>query len=298
MFNASLRAFDETVRAGSIRKASEALGVAPSSVSRHIALLEHEMGTALFVRRAGGVDLTHAGTLVAEYARSILMDYDTLRTDLDDLRGAQRRLIRLALVESVASSGPIEAIATFHAQHPTVAFDLRLLPAPRVIEVVRQGLFDIGLAFCVQPEAEIVVLETVTEPIVVAVKRDHPLASAAGISLEQLAETPLALPDPEFGVRRILDQAAAARGFRFAPVLTSNSFETLRDFARAGLGAAVLPMRAVVRRGDSAPLTAAPLSGAEFRNSTIELVALRKRRLPRIVRLFVDKLLIAIRAEM
>src|SRR4051794_32623335 len=36
MFHGSLRAFDETARAGSIRKASEALGVAPSSVSRHI----------------------------------------------------------------------------------------------------------------------------------------------------------------------------------------------------------------------------------------------------------------------
>jgi len=54
MFSASLRAFDETVRAGSIRKASEALGVAPSSVSRHIALLEREMGTTLFDRKARG----------------------------------------------------------------------------------------------------------------------------------------------------------------------------------------------------------------------------------------------------
>jgi DNA-binding transcriptional LysR family regulator len=47
-----LRAFVETVRAGSIRKASEVLRVAPSSVSRHIAILENEMGTALFIRRA------------------------------------------------------------------------------------------------------------------------------------------------------------------------------------------------------------------------------------------------------
>ncbi len=73
MFSGSLRAFDETVRTGSIRKASEALGIAPSSVSRQIAILETQIGTTLFHRRAGGLEITHAGQLVADYARSVLM---------------------------------------------------------------------------------------------------------------------------------------------------------------------------------------------------------------------------------
>ena len=83
MFSGSLRAFDETVRAGSIRKASEILGVAPSSVSRHIAMLEREIGTALFDRRSRGVVLTFAGRMVADYARSVLVPwhrgFDSLR---------------------------------------------------------------------------------------------------------------------------------------------------------------------------------------------------------------------------
>jgi DNA-binding transcriptional LysR family regulator len=70
MFPGPLRAFHEAVQAGSIRKASEKLGLAPSSVSRQIAILEHLMGTALFNRSLGGVELTHAGALVAEYAKA------------------------------------------------------------------------------------------------------------------------------------------------------------------------------------------------------------------------------------
>jgi DNA-binding transcriptional LysR family regulator len=214
MFSTSLRAFDEVVRAGSIRKASEALGVAPSSVSRHIAILEREVGTALFDRRARGVELTHAGSLVADYTRSVLLEYDTLRTDLDDIRGIQRRLLRVALVESVASFGPISAISKFREQFGAVAFNLRLMPAPRVVEAVKEGLCDIGLAYCAAPDPEILMLANVPEPIVLVVRSDHPLASASEVELTDIAELPLALPDFDFGVRQILRDPARLRPLR------------------------------------------------------------------------------------
>jgi len=290
MFSASLRAFDAVVRAGSIRKASEAMGVAPSSVSRHIAILEREVGTLLFERRAGGVELTHAGALMAEYTRSVLLEYDTLRTDLDDIRGIQRRLLKVALVESVASFGPIRAIASFRERFDAVTFNLRLMPAPRVVDAVREGQCDIGLAFCAAPDPDILVLASVSEPIVLAVRADHPLAAAPQVTLGEIAGLPLALPDFDFGVRQILDRTAGAAGLRLTPVLSSNVFETLRDFVRCGAGAAVLPLRAVGHPHTSAELTAVPLAEAVFRDATIDVIVLRKRRLPRVVKAFVETL--------
>lgn len=291
MFHGCLRAFVETVRAGSIRKASEVLRVAPSSVSRHIAILEHEMGTALFNRRAGGVELTHAGKLVAEYADSVLVDYDTLRTDLNDMRGTQRRMIRLALVESVAAYGPINAIGEFFEKYPTVSFNVRLMPAPRVTEAVIQGQCDIGVSFCTQPDPELLTLSRIPEPIVLVVRTDHALAAAPEADLADITAMPLALPDVDFGVRQIIDRASAVRGFRFAPVLTSNVFGTLRDFVRCGAGAAILPKRAVVRDEQAGNLKTIPLIGSMFCDATIDVVVLRKRRLPRVVKSFVDILI-------
>ncbi len=66
MFPGELRAFHVVAQTGSIRKASEALDVAPSSVSRKIALIEHQIGTTLLERTAAGVVLTHAGRMVVE----------------------------------------------------------------------------------------------------------------------------------------------------------------------------------------------------------------------------------------
>ena len=295
MFDTVLRAFDETARTGSVRKASEALGVAPSSVSRNIAVLERAMGTRLLARGAGGVTLTHAGELVAQYARSVLLDYDSLRADLDDMRGTQRRLLRLVLVESVAAYGPIAAISKFLGKYRAVSFNLRLLPAPAVIEAVKKDRCDIGVAFCAEPAPEISVLSRVPEPIMLALPVGHELSGS--VDLRALAGLRLAIPDTDFGIRQILDRACARASVQIAPVLPSNVFETLRDFVRCGAGGAILPMRAIARAARAGEMKAVAIGEAAFREATLDIVVLRKRRLPRVVKAFADMLIAEIKTE-
>jgi DNA-binding transcriptional LysR family regulator len=290
-FPGNLRAFHEVVRVGSIRKASEALGVAPSSVSRQIAILEREMGTALLNRRTGGIEVTYAGSCVAEYAKSVLLDYDTLRTDLDDLRGVQRRLIRIALVESIAGHGPVRAITAFRKTFDAVSFNVRLMPAPSVVETVRQGQCDVGLGFCLDPDPDLTILARVSEPIVVVTGADHPLAVHGKVTVDSLPQWPLALTDSNFGTRQIVDRAAAGSGLRLTPVLSSNVFEILLDFVRSGAGVAVLPLHAAAHEIARGELRVTPLTGSVFEDSTIDVVVLRKRRLPRVVRAFIDTLI-------
>ena len=290
MFHGSLRAFDQTVRAGSIRKASEALGVAPSSVSRHIAILERQIGTALFERRADGVDLTHAGELVAEFIRKLLLDYDTLRTDLDDVRGIRRRLVRVASVESIAASAPMAAVRKFNARYPSISFNIRMMAAPAVAEAVRDGHCEIGLGYCAPTDADIVPLVRIPEPIMLAVFRGHAFAKRAAVGLEELSAIPLALPDADCGTRRILDSAMGRLGTRVEPILTSNDFEVLRSFVRSGAGAALLPMRSIVARPGDGELLAIPVTEPSFSDATIDLIVLRKRRLPRVLQDFVEAL--------
>ena len=71
MFASELRAFHAVAQSGSIRRAAELLDTAPSSVSRKVGLLEQQIGTTLLERTSNGVTLTHAGAMVAEYARSV-----------------------------------------------------------------------------------------------------------------------------------------------------------------------------------------------------------------------------------
>lgn len=287
-----MRAFHAVAQSGSIRRASELLGIAPSSVSRKVALLEHEIGTALLDRTSVGVSLTHAGTLVAEYARSVVLDYDSLRADLNDTRGSRRKLIRIETVESIVSGGLVEAVAAFRAKFDAVTFRVTMVPAPQVVEDVKRGECEVGLTFCCPPQAEVMKLACIPEPIILVVPNDHPLASAGSVKLPDLSGLPLALPDVTFGVRRIFDRAAQEAGLAatLTPALSSNSFEALRDFVRCGAGVAILPYRAVLRESTHKWLKAVPIEHLVLTETTVDIITLRKYRPPRVVTAFIEQL--------
>lgn len=285
----SLRAFNEAVRAGSIRGASDSLGLAPSSVSRQIQLLEHQMGAALFDRSASGVVPTHAGRLVADFAKAVLHDFDSLRSDVNERRGIRRGFLRIAAVESTISARAVAAIAAFQVRFPDVSFQLRMLPAGRVIEVVKTGEVDVGVTFCAPPDTSLTLLARFLEPVVVAVSPHHEWAHRNSVSLPELSRIPLAMPELSFGVRRIFDTAAQAAGVELLPAMSSDSFEALRGFARLGAGGAVLPKLSIEAERKAGILLALKIDEPSLNNTTADVIALKSRRPSRLLRLFFEE---------
>ena len=285
----ALRALYEARRTGSIRKAGEKLGLAPSSVSRHIHSLERQFGTRLLDRSARGVALTYAGERVAEYARSVLNDYESLKVDLDDYKGGYRSLIRVALVEGMSAAGPSLAVTRFRQRFRDVRFEIRMMPAPAVNESVRRGDAEIGVTFGAWSDPDFSAISVTAEPLVYCARRGRQNSPAASVQLNDLVALPLALPGKDFGIRILLDQACLMSGIVLDPILTSNSFEILRDFAASGGGGAVLPARALKGKNIDG-LRIAPIADTHLRRTYVEIVALKSRRIPRIVKLFLVEL--------
>ena len=100
----ALRYFLETARLGSIRQAAERLYVAPSAVSRQIALLEQRYGMPLFERHAAGMRLTLAGEVFARQAHATIRDFERLRSEIDDLQQLRRGIVRIISVAIVATT--------------------------------------------------------------------------------------------------------------------------------------------------------------------------------------------------
>jgi DNA-binding transcriptional LysR family regulator len=285
----SLRYFHDVCSSGSIRKTSDRLGISPSTISRQILILEREVGTELLQRSAAGVIPTAAGEHVAAYARMVVLDYDTLRSDLDDLKGSGRALIKIAAIESVIAAAPMDVIAAFQARHPQVSFRSLSLTASAVAEAVRSGACDIGITYGLAPDPELLVAAQVDQSLVLAVPPGHPLALEPVIQVEHLRDLPLAVHEADHGIRRILDRACRAKGFTVSPVLTSSSLEVLREFVRRGLGAAVMTLGGVesdARRGE---MVAVPIHEPAF-DGRLVLIVRQGRRLSRIHRAFVDSL--------
>lgn len=156
-----------------------------------------------------------------------------------------------------------------------------------------------GLTFCCPRQPDVVTVATIAEPIVLAVPNNHPLATAASVTLSELKDLALALPELSFGVRRILDRASRdiGLGATLNPAFASNSFEALSDFVQRGAGVAVLPERAVLRDSQLGKLKTLPIDHQAFKETTIDIITLRNRRMSRVVNDFIQQIVKTFKAN-
>jgi molybdate transport repressor ModE-like protein len=190
---ATLAAVAET---GSFREAASRRGYVPSSVSQQISELERLVGDQLVERRRGQrqVELTPAGSHLAERGRSVLASFEAAQVDLEAVSGDVTR-IRLAIGRML-----VEALL------PPIASSLAAL-ADIVLDVderdddddpARQteaGLADLGVgAFPVaDPELEAVVLAS--DPYELVIRETAAGRSGrAALTRDRLAAMRLVIP--------------------------------------------------------------------------------------------------------
>lgn len=98
-----LRYFASVAREGSFSKAAVKLGIAQPALSRHIQVLEYEIGVELFVRTSKGVDLTESGTRLLEKAEFVLRYVSEIKRNINQLSTEPSGEIVLGLSPSFAS---------------------------------------------------------------------------------------------------------------------------------------------------------------------------------------------------
>lgn len=136
----SLRAFDATARNGSFAEAGRALNVTHAAVTQAVRALEVELGLAL-VRRAGRtVNLTDAGTRLAQ---SLNDGFGSISTGIEELRRAEeRRVLRVATTTFIAETHIMPRLPGFWARHPGV--EVAMSPSPTLADFAQDG-FDMAV---------------------------------------------------------------------------------------------------------------------------------------------------------
>ena len=117
-----LRAFDAVARHLNFRVAAEELALTQSAVSRQIQALEHEVGTALFLRHTRSVELTSAGSLLHRSAGASLERIDSAVRQIRQSTG--RKSVSITTWASFASMWLIPRLEAFQREHPDI--DIRI----------------------------------------------------------------------------------------------------------------------------------------------------------------------------
>lgn len=292
------RFIDAVARVGSIRKASEALNITPSALNRRIQAFEQELGTQVFERLARGVRLNVVGELLIDHIRSQVADVDRLKSRIADLEGIRRGHVSIAASQALLPAFLPRQIAAYRAVHPAVTFSV--LPRDRALAEQELINYACDLAVVFEPIrlTHFHTLITVRQPVRAVMAPSHPLAGREVLRLRDCLRYPICLPSEPFGVRQLLERAAASSSSGILdPVVESGSFEFLHHYAAAeNIIAFQIPIGIVPPRHADNPVSR-PIDDRDVPGGHLLLGQLRHRTLPVASARFADQLITSFRAE-
>jgi DNA-binding transcriptional LysR family regulator len=176
------------------RRAAERLHMTQPPLSQQIAGLEEELGVALFLRDRRRVELTGAGRSLLHDARAILASIETARQRTVDVAQGRAGRLRIGFV-GPAMDGPLPTdIRRFRAAHPGVTLDLHEATTVQQLDLLRSRELDAGVVrLAGHDTGSLACAPYHSEPYVLAVPDDHPLAGRQSVSVTELDDRPLIL---------------------------------------------------------------------------------------------------------
>jgi DNA-binding transcriptional LysR family regulator len=175
-----LRYFVAIAEEGSFSSAAERLWVAQPGLSTQIRRLEAELGVKLFIRHTRGVDLTDAGELFLERARTALAAAEAALATGHDLEAGLVGTIRLGVATEAGWHLTPELLAEFGRARPGVELTVLESFGGTLLRDLREGRLDAVLAPSMFGSGELLRQHVGREPWLVLAGPDHRLANGSG----------------------------------------------------------------------------------------------------------------------
>lgn len=292
----ALRYFTEVVRCGSIRSASETLFVAPSAISRQIALLEESLGAPLIERGRGRAQLklTAAGELLMRYAKNLTSEAKRLQSEIEAIQGLRRGHIELGMPESLVRDFMPRFLARFAKKFPGLTFNVQVYNSPQLVDMLVNDQLDLTLTFGNVTHPDVSILYSRLLPLHVHVAAGHPLFERESVRLSDCAEHNLALPDGTMWTKLQYEEMMSKAKIRPRVTLETNSYELLRNVASEGMALAILTLPVDFSLIGARGGRYIPLKDPRVKPQRFSLCVRKERNLPLPVATFITELTAAL----
>ncbi len=248
-----LEYFVRVAELGSFTRASAALDVAQPALSRQVRLLEVELRQNLLVRNGRGAVPTEAGKLLLEHGRGILHQVERAREELGRVRGALAGRVVVGLPPSIARLMAVPLIHAFRREMPEASLSITEALSSAMHESLLSGRLDIALLYNPSPSPEIELTPLLEEDLYLVQARPgrgrgRPHA-APGLTLRELAQTPLVIPSRPNAIRMQVEAELARHGLRPTIAMEIDGVAAILELVAEGAGSAVLSANAVKASG-------------------------------------------------
>ncbi|TWB39676.1 LysR family transcriptional regulator [Nitrospirillum pindoramense] len=234
-------AFVTVAQTLNFRAAADRLYISQPALSRRIEKLEAALDMRLLERTTRKVELTDAGRQFLNHAVVILEELDLARASMVERASRAKQLVTVACVPSVANHVLPEILRLYAGTHAGVRIRVIDESAGKVLDAVLEGEADIGISFLGAQNADIDFTPIRSEPYVLAVRRDHPLAVTTTARWADLERERLIAVSLNSGNRVLIENVLASLPRRPTIHYEANHVAGALGLVSAGLGVAVLP---------------------------------------------------------
>jgi len=161
-----LRTFEAVADHGSVSWAASELHLTQPAVSMQLKQLEEQIGLVLVEQIGRRMCLTEAGKALRVHARDISGRMNELNAEMDQFRGLERGLLRLAVVSTANYFLPT-LIVSFNARHPGVRVSLKVGNREFVLSALADSSADLAIIGQPPDTADIVAQHFKDNPLVV-----------------------------------------------------------------------------------------------------------------------------------
>ncbi|MGM0123080.1 hypothetical protein IGI37_000446 [Enterococcus sp. AZ194] len=228
-----LRYFKKIVETKNITQAARELYTSQPALSRAMKNLEKSLDVPLFSHQGRNIELTPYAENFYPYVVKSLQALDDGLEVLHSLNNQTISSIELHL--DVASISIPSLVRTFWEKHPDIQLSIMQHDAlpdytqPNVLSITseeKKGLINIPI---------------LTEPVYIALPKNHPLAIKEKIYLSDILHVPITMLSKKNAFRKTIDSAAKVKDIELTIGSTMDDPATLRSVLRQGLGISFFP---------------------------------------------------------
>jgi len=264
-----LRYFVAVAEAESLTVAAKRkLHTSQPSLSRQIRDLEEEIGVELLTRRARGIELTPAGRVFLDHARSVLSQVEAAGETARRIAHPAKPCFVMGFLTGHELTWMPEAIKILRDELPNVDVVISSQYSPLLANGLSKGKIDAAFLRREKGVPELAYRVLVKEPLVVVLPTDHRLATLKAISPGDLVgETFVGVSDTAPVLRVVIDNYLKRSGTNIRPAHEADHLAMGMSLIASTRGVGLLP--AYAQNFLPSSVTSRPLKGD---TPTIDLV--------------------------
>ena len=236
-----LEAFVAIAELGSFSKAARKLNLTQTALSHRVRKIEEDLGTRLLVRTSRDVSLTKMGQTLLPQVRHQLETlaglYGAVR---ESGREARQRLV-FACLPTVSGYYLPDILRNFAEAYRGLEVVLMDQPAGRIMDLVQGGDAEFGITIIGATPWDIEVEHLCTEPYVLLVNRNHPLAQQAAVTCGDLIGEPLVRIRTQSTNRKLVEDSLGEMSKQLDWRFEVQNAATAMSLVAAGVAVTVLP---------------------------------------------------------